>query len=399
MRCGVLCLRTTRHSPREDMFPGTRRGPLRGWWRAAATWTRKGAQSSDRWTRNARGRLQFSTESVGRPLREVQALERRWQAAWVRWKEEGTAMRTEGGLPSADRQKYYALSMFPYPSGNLHMGHVRVYTISDLITRYRGMRGFEVIHPMGWDAFGLPAENAARHHGVEASSWTDANIRRMRSQFDGLGLALNWDREVTTCDPDYYRWTQWLFRELYDAGLAYQGKAVVNWDPVDKTVLANEQIDADGRSWRSGAVAEQRYLKQWFFRITAFADELLEGLDDLHEWPEEVKHMQRRWIGRSDGTDVHFFVPALRGESDEVARLRVFTTRVDTIFGVTFLAVSPSHPVTDRANLSPEDRRILEKMRDQESQQLGSPAASLEKNNSEDMGVNLGLFADHPLTV
>ena len=243
------------------------------------------------------------------------------------------------------------------------MGHVRVYTISDCLARFRRLKGYQVLHPIGWDAFGLPAENAARQNNVEPSDWTVQNIERMRKQLGALGLSFDWDKEVTTCKSDYYKWTQWLFNELHDAGLAYQEEAVVNWDPVDCTVLANEQIDADGRSWRSGALAERRRLNQWFFKITDYADELLEGLNTLDQWPEQVKQMQRNWIGRSEGTEVQFEWPenvpkptstsaagaagAAGGSNSSSSshHLHVFTTRADTIMGVTFIAVAPSHPI------------------------------------------------------
>lgn len=242
------------------------------------------------------------------------------------------------------------------------MGHVRVYTISDVLARASRMEGHEVLHPMGWDAFGLPAENAAAQRDVSASEWTHRNIDQMKHQLVSLGLSFDWDRELRTCSPDYYKWTQWLFLKLHEAGLAERREATVNWDPVDKTVLANEQVDDTGRSWRSGALVERRALSQWFVRITEFADELLEGLDELDGWPDRVKQMQRNWIGASDGVRVSF---ALRkrsettGQDDDLdAHLRVFTTRVDTLYGVTFLAVAPEHPLATRS-LSEEARANL----------------------------------------
>ncbi|KJE93114.1 leucyl-tRNA synthetase [Capsaspora owczarzaki ATCC 30864] len=243
---------------------------------------------------------------------------------------------------SADSNKRYILAMFPYPSGHLHMGHVRVYTLSDCLARFHAMNGRQVLHPMGWDAFGLPAENAAIERGVAPGEWTIKNIEYMRKQLQRLGMAFDWSKEVTTCAPDYYRWTQWIFLRLLKAGLAYRKNAVVNWDPVDQTVLANEQVDENGRSWRSGAVVEQKLLNQWFFKISAFSNELLEGLDQL-AWPESVKQMQRNWIGKSTGASFTF-----RFASSEQAPLQVFTTRPDTLFGVTFVALAADHPVTQQ---------------------------------------------------
>ncbi|MBD2090722.1 leucine--tRNA ligase [Microcoleus sp. FACHB-1515] len=259
------------------------------------------------------------------------AIEEKWQQRWAEQKLDQTA---DGG----DRPKYYALSMFPYPSGNLHMGHVRNYTITDVIARVHRMQGFRVLHPMGWDAFGLPAENAAIDRGVSPASWTYENIAQMRKQLQRLGLSYDWNREVATCSPDYYRWTQWLFLEFFKAGLAYQKEAAVNWDPIDQTVLANEQVDSQGRSWRSGAIVERRLLRQWFLKITDYAEQLLNDLDKLKGWPERVKLMQENWIGRSTGAQVIFHTEA----GDE---LPVFTTRPDTLWGATFMVLSPEHPL------------------------------------------------------
>ena len=235
------------------------------------------------------------------------------------------------------------LSMFPYPSGTLHMGHVRVYTYGDCLARFHRLRGSDVLYPMGWDAFGLPADNAARERGLDPRTWTVSNIAHMRAQLDTLGISFNWERQISTCEPDYFRWTQWLFLQLHKQGLAYQKEAFVNWDPVDETVLANEQVDANGRSWRSGAIVEQKKLRQWFFEITKFAEPLLKGLDALPEWPAQVKKMQEAWIGRSEGVMVQF------------GPIPVFTTRVETLMGVSFIAVAPdfgphpesvTHPLT-----------------------------------------------------
>ncbi|WP_254892649.1 class I tRNA ligase family protein [Acidithiobacillus thiooxidans] len=241
------------------------------------------------------------------------------------------------------KEKFYALAMFPYPSGQLHMGHVRNYSIADAIARYQRMRGKDVLQPMGWDAFGLPAENAALKNGLAPAEWTMDNIAHMRGQLQRLGLSYDWSRELATCTPNYYRWEQWLFLKLWEKGLVYQKLSTVNWDPVDQTVLANEQV-VDGCGWRSGAPVERREIVQYFLRITAYAEELLEGLDTLNEgWPEQVLTMQRNWIGRSEGAEIHF--PLASGEGV----IKVFTTRPDTLMGATYLAVAPEHPLALQA--------------------------------------------------
>jgi leucyl-tRNA synthetase len=234
--------------------------------------------------------------------------------------------------------------MFPYPSGNLHMGHVRNYVITDVIARVQRMRGCNVLHPMGWDAFGLPAENAAIERGVDPGDWTDRNIAAMRAQLQRLGLSIDWSRELATCHGDYYRWTQWLFLQFLEAGLAYQKEATVNWDPIDQTVLANEQVDSEGRSWRSGALVEKRKLRQWFLKITAYADQLLDDLPQLEGWPERVRTMQANWIGRSSGAELTFPVIGADG-SDTGEAITVFTTRPDTIFGASYVVLAPEHPL------------------------------------------------------
>ena len=239
--------------------------------------------------------------------------------------------------------------MFPYPSGDLHMGHGKNYFIGDSLTRYYVMRGYDVLHPFGWDAFGLPAENAAIKTGRPPRDWTHGNIAESKRSLHAAGLMYDWSREVTTCEPDYYRWTQWLFLLMYRRGLAYRATATVNWDPIDQTVLANEQVDAAGRSWRSGALVEKRELSQWFFRITAYAERLLVDLDKLEAWPEKVRAMQRNWIGRSAGAEAQFRIP---GREESVT---VFTTRPDTLFGATFLVLAPEHPLV--AKLTSGDRR------------------------------------------
>ncbi len=240
------------------------------------------------------------------------------------------------------REKFFCLAMLPYPSGHLHMGHVRNYTLGDVIARYQLLQGKNVLHPMGWDAFGLPAENAALKHGVAPAKWTYENIAHMRRQLQRLGFSYDWSREITTCDPDYYRWEQWLFIQLYERGLVYRKNAVVNWDPVDKTVLANEQV-INGRGWRSDALVERREMPQWFFKITQYADELLTDLDRLTDWPEKVKTMQRHWIGRSEGLTIRFPV------NGQDTILEIFTTRPDTFLGVTYVAIAAQHPLALQA--------------------------------------------------
>jgi len=284
----------------------------------------------------------------------------------------------------SDREKFYCLSMFPYPSGRLHMGHVRNYTIGDVVSRYQRMQGKNVMQPMGWDAFGLPAEGAAIKHGLPPAQWTRENIDYMRAQLKRLGFAYDWGRELTTCDKDYYRWEQWFFTRLLDKGLAYKKLAVVNWDPVDQTVLANEQV-IDGKGWRSGAVVERREIPQWFLRITDYADELLEQLDDL-AWPESVKTMQRNWIGRSEGLEVDFGV---QGSDD---KLRIYTTRPDTLLGVSYMAVAAEHPLALAAAKS--DPKLQAFLR--ECQKNAVAEAVVE--TMEKKGMALGINAIHPVT-
>jgi leucyl-tRNA synthetase len=262
-------------------------------------------------------------------------IEREAQAHWERH----ASFRTPDSDP---RPKFYCLAMFPYPSGQLHMGHVRCYTLADVIGRFQRLKGRNVLQPMGWDAFGLPAENAAIKHGVPPATWTYANIDHMRGQMQALGFAIDWSREFATCDPEYYRWEQWFFTRLMQKGLVYRKSSWVNWDPVDQTVLANEQV-VDGRGWRSGALVERREMPQWFLKISAYADELLEQLDHLPDWPEQVKTMQRNWIGRSEGVEIDFAVVG----SEEL--LTVYTTRPDTLLGATYVALAPQHPLATEA--------------------------------------------------
>ena len=244
-------------------------------------------------------------------------IESKWQQSW-------TAANLYKTDTTSNKPKFYALSMFPYPSGNLHMGHVRNYVITDVIARQKRMQGYRVLHPMGWDAFGLPAENAAIERGIHPATWTYQNIAQMRGQLQKLGLSIDWDREIATCSPEYYRWTQWIFLKFYEGGLAYQKEGFVNWDPIDQTVLANEQVDGAGRSWRSGAIVEKKSLKQWYFKITDYADQLLTDLETLTGWPEKVRLMQANWIGKSIGANLEF---AIVGNN---AKITVFTTRPDT---------------------------------------------------------------------
>ncbi len=285
------------------------------------------------------------------------------------------------------RPKYYCLSMFPYPSGKLHMGHVRNYTIGDVLTRYHRMRGFNVLQPMGWDAFGLPAENAAMANGVPPAKWTYDNIAYMKKQLQSLGFAIDWDRELATCKPDYYRWNQWLFLRMLEKGLVYQKTGVVNWDPVDQTVLANEQV-IDGRGWRTGALVEKREIPMYYMRITDYAPELLSALDGMDGWPERVKTMQANWIGRSEGVNIAFPYE-LNGERHQ---LKVFTTRADTIMGVTFCAVAAEHPLAvHAARSSAKLAAFIEECR--QGSTMEADMAAMEKK-----GMPTGLFVEHPLS-
>ncbi|MFH6565042.1 leucine--tRNA ligase [Pseudomonas kulmbachensis] len=287
------------------------------------------------------------------------------------------------------KETFYCLSMFPYPSGKLHMGHVRNYTIGDVISRYQRMLGKNVLQPMGWDAFGMPAENAAMKNKVAPAKWTYENIAYMKTQLRSLGLAVDWSREITTCQPDYYRWEQWLFTRLFEKGVIYRKNGTVNWDPVDQTVLANEQV-IDGRGWRSGAVIEKREIPMYYFKITAYADELLEGLDDMPGWPEQVKTMQRNWIGKSRGMEVQF--PYNVESIGEAGALKVFTTRPDTLMGATYVAVAAEHPLaTLAAQNSPELQAFIAECK-------GGSVAEADMATQEKKGLPTSLFVEHPLT-
>ncbi|MFZ5725849.1 MAG: leucine--tRNA ligase [Pseudomonadota bacterium] len=305
------------------------------------------------------------------------AADARWQKAWEAANSFAT---TDGG----DRPKAYILEMFPYPSGRIHMGHVRNYAMGDVLARFKRMTGHDVLHPMGWDAFGMPAENAAMEKGVHPGGWTRANIDAMRAQLKRLGLAIDWSRELATCEPDYYGQEQALFLDLHAAGLVYRKESYVNWDPVDMTVLANEQV-IDGRGWRSGALVEKKKLSQWFLKITDFADELLEGLGSLDSWPDKVRLMQENWIGKSQGLEFSFKLAGGAPGFD------VFTTRPDTLYGASFAAISPDHPLAERlAKDSPELAAFIAECRRQ-----GTSAEQLE--TAEKLGFDTGLAVEHPL--
>jgi leucyl-tRNA synthetase len=301
--------------------------------------------------------------------------EKYWQGEWDR-------RRLFVTPDHGDKPKCYVLEMFPYPSGRIHMGHARNYTMGDVLARFRRAQGYSVLHPMGWDAFGLPAENAARDQGVSPRDWTYENIAHMRAELKRLGLSLDWSREFATCDPEYYHQQQKLFLQFYQAGFVYRGEADVNWDPVDQTVLANEQV-IDGRGWRSGAVVERRKLSQWFFKITAFAEELLTALDTLDRWPEKVRVMQRNWIGRSEGLTFQF-------QLSDGEKLDVFTTRPDTLFGASFVALSPDHPLTQE--LAKSDLKLQDFIA--ECRKTGTAEAEIEK--ADKLGYDTGLRAAHP---
>jgi len=306
--------------------------------------------------------------------------DRRWQARWA----EESCFSADS---DSNKPKTYVLEMFPYPSGRIHMGHVRNYTMGDVIARYRRMQGHEVLHPMGWDAFGMPAENAAMERKVHPGEWTWANIATMRDQLKRLGFALDWSRELATCDPAYYGHEQALFLDLFDAGLVYRKESEVNWDPVDMTVLANEQV-IDGRGWRSGALVERRKLSQWFLKITDFADDLLEGLQTLDKWPDKVRLMQENWIGKSRGLQFSF---DLGEPGDGIDKVEVFTTRPDTIFGASFVAVAADHPLAAAAAAdNPEAADFIA-----ECKKGGTTAAELE--TQEKKGFATGLEVVHPL--
>ena len=309
------------------------------------------------------------------------AIETKWQERW----EDERCFTADTGT---EKPKYYVLEMFPYPSGRIHMGHVRNYTLGDVVARYRRARGFNVLHPMGWDAFGLPAENAAMERGVHPGKWTTENIAAMRTQLRGMGLSYDWDRELATCTPDYYQHEQRMFLRFLDKGLAYRKESWVNWDPVENTVLANEQV-VDGRGWRSGAEVERRLLSQWFLKITEYADDLLDAIDRLERWPDRVRLMQQNWIGRSEGAEVSFRLT--RASPDSSDSITVFTTRPDTLFGASFLAVAANHPIA--LALAEDDGAAADFVA--ECAKLGTSEAAVE--TAEKKGYDTGLYVAHPL--
>ena len=300
-----------------------------------------------------------------------QAIEKKWQVKF-----------SSSKLRNKDGKKFYCLEMFPYPSGKIHMGHVRNYTIGDVIARYKFLNGFNVLHPMGWDSFGLPAENAARLNNLNPKNWTEENIKTMKKQLKMLGLSIDWDLEISTCDKDYYKHQQELFIDFYNEGLVSRKETYVNWDPVEKTVLANEQV-INGKGWRSNAIVERKKLSQWFFNISKFSDQLLKDLESLNGWPDKVKLMQKNWIGKSIGCELDFKINDLK------TNLRIFTTRPDTIFGASFIAISADHPICKNFNKKPEFDKFLK-----ECSKIGTTEEALA--NAEKLGFDTELFAEHP---
>ena len=305
-------------------------------------------------------------------------VEKKWQQYW----EDNKIFKAENDY---NKKKFYCLEMFPYPSGKIHMGHVRNYTIGDILARFKKLEGYNVLHPMGWDSFGMPAENAARQNNLDPKDWTENNIAVMKRQLKLLGLSIDWDREISTCSPDYYRHQQEFFLELYDKGLVYKKENYVNWDPVDQTVLANEQV-INGRGWRSGAIVERKKLSQWFFNITKFSETLLNNLDNLDEWPNKVKIMQKNWIGKSFGCEIKFEIE----NSETIKEIECYTTRPDTLFGMSFLALSIDHPV---AKLFSEDKDF-NKFKE-ECSKTGTTEESIA--NAEKIGFKTNLLAINPV--
>ena len=305
-------------------------------------------------------------------------VEKKWQNLWDKNKNYKSKI-------DKNKKKFYCLEMFPYPSGKIHMGHIRNYTIGDVLARYKLMQGYNVLHPMGWDSFGLPAENAARENNLDPKTWTEKNISTMKNQLKELGLSLDWDREISTCSPEYYKHQQFFFLELYEKGLVYRKENYVNWDPIDQTVLANEQV-IDGKGWRSGATVERKKLNQWFFNISKFSEQLLEGLDKLDKWPNKVKVMQKNWIGKSLGCEIDF---KIEGKLP-IKTIKCFTTRPDTLFGFSFLAVSVDHPIAKHY----ESNVDFIKFREQCSK-TGTTEESIAQ--AEKIGFKTNLLAVNPL--
>ena len=308
----------------------------------------------------------------------IKKVEKKWQDIWSKKK-------TDAAILDKNKKKFYCLEMFPYPSGKIHMGHVRNYTIGDVLARYKKLRGFNVLHPMGWDSFGLPAENAARENNLHPKDWTKKNIETMKKQLKLLGLSLDWDREISTCDPEYYKHQQEFFLELFEKKLVYKKDTYVNWDPAEQTVLANEQV-IDGKGWRSGVVVERKKLSQWFFNIKKFSQNLLDELQKLKNWPDKVKLMQKNWIGKSYGCEINFQID----KEKKLNKIKVFTTRPDTIFGASFIALSVDHPIAK--NFEKNNNFISFKSK---CSKMGTTEEALA--NAEKIGFNTGLFALHPL--
>jgi len=305
----------------------------------------------------------------------IASTEKKWQENWSRNK-------VDSAILNKNKKKFYCLEMFPYPSGKIHMGHVRNYTIGDVLARYKKLQGFNVLHPMGWDSFGLPAENAAKENKLHPKDWTKKNIETMKKQLKLLGLSIDWDREISTCDPEYFRHQQEFFLELYEKGLVYKKDTYVNWDPAEQTVLANEQV-IDGKGWRSGVAVERKKLSQWFFSITKFSQNLLDDLENLKNWPEKVKLMQKNWIGKSYGCEINFFT------NDKSEEIKVFTTRPDTIFGASFIALSIDHPAAIKFKEDPNFISFKS-----ECSKMGTTEEALA--NAEKIGFNTNLFVSHP---
>jgi len=309
----------------------------------------------------------------------IKTVEKKWQDVW-------TKRKSHSAILDKSKKKFYCLEMFPYPSGKIHMGHVRNYTIGDVLARYKQLQGYNVLHPMGWDSFGLPAENAARENNLHPKDWTKKNIENMKKQLQLLGLSLDWEREISTCDPEYYKHQQEFFLELFEKGLVYKKDTYVNWDPVEKSVLANEQV-IDGKGWRSGEVVERKKLSQWFFNIKKFSQDLLDELQNLKNWPDKVKLMQKNWIGKSYGCEINFKVDS----DDKIKHLKVYTTRPDTIFGASFIAVSVDHPIVKKFE---KDKNFISfKL---ECSKMGTTEEALA--NAEKIGFNTELFALHPFS-
>ena len=306
-------------------------------------------------------------------------VEKKWQSFW----EKNKTFKSE--INKENKKKFYCLEMFPYPSGNIHMGHVRNYTIGDVLARYKMMQNFNVLHPMGWDSFGMPAENAAKQNNLDPKDWTEKNISNMKKQLKNLGLSIDWDREISTCSPEYYKHQQKLFLDLYDKGLVYRKENYVNWDPVEQTVLANEQV-IDGKGWRSGAQVERKKLNQWFFKISEFSEDLLKSLEKLNTWPNKVKVMQKNWIGKSYGCEVNFKIEG----DDKINEIKCFTTRPDTLYGMSFLAVSVDHPISNLYKENPEFLKFQEKCA-----KTGTTEEAIAQ--AEKLGFKTSLFAINPL--